>query len=124
MSNDRIEEAVLKIFRLTHMDRINWHRASPPRNLSGGTDSYFASYFEAEYDGQKLALFQERYQHFIEQIEDVRWTERVGLVLLSPDGQVLFEFPSNREVYDLLEAVRYKTSNIDGFLNNLLGKKP
>lgn len=123
MSDDRFEQAVFKIFRMTHLGELSWHSAVPPRNLRMGTDSVFPAYFETIYQEKRLALFQERYRYFVPEIEDERWNERTCLALLAPDGEMAFEFPPTRQVHDLLEAVRYKTSDVEGLLNDLLSPK-
>ncbi|WP_296000544.1 hypothetical protein [Rugamonas sp.] len=123
MNDEKLEQAIFQILRMTHLGEIKWVRRSAPRNLGIGTDSVFSSYFETEYMGQRLALYQQRFRFFSIEIEAERWSERVILALLTDDGELQFEFPQSSQVHDLFETVQYKTSNVDGFLQNLLNSK-
>ena len=124
MSDDKFEQAVFKIFRMTHLGELIWSRTTPPKNLRAGTDSVFPLYFEASYQGRRLALYQERYRFFVPEMETERWAERVCLAMLGSDGDVVYEFPLTRQVHDLIEAVRYKESNVEGLLDELINFKP
>lgn len=120
---DRFERGVFQIFRLTHLGEMQWSRKNPPQSLTGGTNSVFPYFFEAEYGGKRVGLFQERYRYAISETEE-RWGERVGLVLLDSAGDVEFEFPLTPFTNDLFEAVRIKESNVDDFLNVLMQSEP
>ena len=135
MSEDKFNQAILKIFKLTHLGEIEWGKAIPPKSLAEGTDSVFPLYFEAAYQGRKLALFRERVRRNValsatmraaltlkgEGInEGLQWVESDRLVLLDEDGDLAFSFPHSRVIKDLLETVRYKTSGVDQFLDELL----
>ncbi|MYN25595.1 hypothetical protein [Duganella levis] len=135
MSDDKFQEAVLKILKLTHFGDLSWTKATPSKKLTEGTDSTFPLYFEAEYLGRKLGLFQERRRRTPTEVyiakqtvaltlvpTDVesKWVEIPCLALLDDDGAVAYSFASSREVRDLLETVRYRTSGVDQFLDELL----
>lgn len=55
--------------------------------------------------------------------EALQWTESDRLVLLDEDGELAYSFPRSRVIRDLLDAVRYKTSGVDQFLDELLDTK-
>ncbi|GAA0429486.1 hypothetical protein ACFOY5_16885 [Massilia aurea] len=120
MNDDKLEQAVFQIFQMTHMGNLAWSRRDAPRSIWGGTDLVISAYFETELKGQRLALFQERYRQYHGELDSERWTERTVLAMLDRYDQVQFEFPQSSQVWDLLETVKYKTSNVDGFLQSLL----
>lgn len=135
MSEDKFNQAILKIFKLTHLGVIEWVKATVPKSLSQGSDSVFPLYFEAEYQGRKLGLFRERLRRNVvasatmktvaaytgEGIkEGLQWVDSDRLVLLDDDGELAYSFPHSRVIRDMLETVRYKTSGVDQFLDELL----
>lgn len=134
---DKLSEAVLKILMLTHQGALLWEKESPPEVMTRSTDSAIAVYFETNYGKRRLALYRERVplepRHmtmdalsaFLSAKPDVaKWQERDRLALLHNDGTIAYEFPPSREVRDLFESVRYKTSGLDQFLNDLLNIEP
>lgn len=134
---DKLSEAVLKILTLTHQGVLHWEKESPPDAMTRSTDSAIALYFETSYGARRLALYRERVplepKHmsmgalsaFLSSKSDVaQWHERDRLALLHDDGTLAYEFPPSREVRDLFESVRYKTSGLDQFLNDLLNIEP
>jgi hypothetical protein len=131
MSEDKFDQAILKIFKLTHLGKIEWGKAAPPKSVAEGRDWVLPLYFQAEYQDRKLGLFRERVRQSlavrsawalaaIKEGDVPEWTEIDRLVLLDEDGEVAFSFPHSRIIKDLLETVRYKTSGVDQFLDELL----
>lgn len=135
MSEDKFDQAALKIFKLTHLGEIEWTKVTPPKSIGEGTDWIFPLYFEAKYQGRKLGLFRERLRlaagaarsawalATMADSEALQWTESDRLVLLDEDGELAYSFPRSRVIRDLLDAVRYKTSGVDQFLDELLDTK-
>ena len=136
MSDNKFDDAVLKILKLTHLGVLSWVKESPPQALIDSTDSVISSYFESEYHSRKLALFHQRRRRTgMEEYlaknslvsmfsEDDKWVEIDRLVLLHDDGEIAYSFPPSRVVRDLLLTVRHKTSGIDQFLDELLNTEP
>lgn len=136
MSDNKFDDAVLKILKLTHLGVLSWVKETPPQALIDSTDSVISSYFEAEYHSRKLALFHQRRrrtgmeEYMVKNSlaamfsEDEKWVEIDRLVLLHDDGEIAYSFPPSRVVRDLLQTVRHKTSGIDQFLDELLNTEP
>ncbi|HEX8405217.1 MAG TPA: hypothetical protein VF670_11410 [Duganella sp.] len=137
MSDNKFDDAVLKILKLTHLGVLAWIKETPPKALIESTDSIISSYFETEYHSRKLALFHQRSRrtgmddYMVRKSllptftsSDDKWVEMDRLVLLHDDGEVAYSFPPSRVVRDLLQTVRHKTSGIDQFLDELLNTEP
>lgn len=137
MSDNKLDDAVLKILKLTHLGELKWAKETPPKAMIESTDSNISSYFEAQYNARRLALFHERRrrgsmeEYLIRQSvtalvggNDDQWVEFDRLALLHDDGEVAYFFPPSRVVRDLLQTVRHKTSGIDQFLDELLNTEP
>jgi len=132
MSEDKFDQAALKIFKLTHLGKIEWVKATPPKSIVEGIDWIFPLYFEGKYQSRKLGLFRERVRltgtaaksawalASMADGETLNWAESDRLVLLDEDGELAYSFPHSRVIRDLLDAVRYKTSGVDQFLDELL----
>lgn len=137
MSDEKLEQAVLLILRMTHEGTLEWSQTTPPEMWSRGTDSVYLLYFEAWLHGKKLGLFSRRdrvappslrQRQFAEilgePLREGEWVESFHLALLSDNDEVLFEFPSSRIVRDLYVAARYKSANVDEFLDELIKSAP
>jgi hypothetical protein len=135
MSDSKFEQAVHKVFELTHLGEIVWTKKSPPKSLTMGTESAFPLYFEATYQGRQLALFEERFYQAHSDVAKAAarmfgesgrdgWREKAVLALLDDDGDVVYEFPSTRETQALLRTVCHKESKVENFIDELLNKEP
>jgi hypothetical protein len=131
MSDKKLDQAVFKIFSLTHEGRLVWEHKSVPRLWQQGTDDVYPVYFETEYQNRKLALFQRRSRMSENDREIARivgdpvddWGQSTHLALLGSNDEILFEFPWSRQVHDLFKAVSYKAANVDEFLDALLNSE-
>ena len=125
MIDDKLEQGVFKIFRMTHEGSLVWQRKLPPSLMQKNLQSTIHAYFEAEYQGRRLALFQRhtlpcKQLASLDRTPQEDWRQPAQLALLDNAGELLFEFPWSRQVQDLFDAVRYKASNVDDFLDQLL----
>lgn len=138
MSENKFEQAVFRIFELTHLGQLTWSKRDVPAGLRRGTENVISRYFEASYQGRQLALYSERFH--VQSPDEKRqtwlffdslnarlqpgWHERDVLALLGDDGEVAFKFPTIRETHALMEAVCLKASNVDQFVDVLLNTEP
>ncbi|WP_090444797.1 hypothetical protein [Duganella sp. CF458] len=134
MSENKYDQAVFKIFEMTHNGELAWSKETAPETLVKGTESQYPAFYETEYQGRRLALYRERYYHLpglgvtavmsfsalTGRDERPGWRERAVLALLDDGGDVVFEFPASRQTKHLLDAVCHKTSDVDQFVNGLL----
>lgn len=132
MSNDKMDQAVFKIFRATHEGNLGWiHKPAPELWLRAG-EAVIPIYFETYYQGRKLALFQrssrtsemDKYVKKMMNEPVDEWNQSVHLALLGDNDELMFEFPRSRQIRDLFEAVRYKEANVDEFLDKVLNSEP
>ncbi len=119
--DDKIHNLIIKLNRLTSQEQINWKVDDPPRSIVRGTDDHIPFFAHCEYMGKHFAIYQHRYQSFDINIEKTYWSENIILVILDESDRVLWEERNQAYLlFDLLETVRRKVSNIDGVLNDLL----
>ena len=120
-SEDKITALLVKLNRLTSLDKLHWHVEEAPRPLSRGTDDYIPFFMAAHYKGQRFGLYQQRYQSYDGDRDRFYWSEREVLAILDLEGRVLWETPRHYSALsDLVETARRKVANVDGILDNLL----
>lgn len=132
MSDEKVEQAVLSILRMTHEGTLRWTSAAAPETWLRETETIYPLYFETSLNGRKLALFscRERIPSHLRQLAEAvgsrapEWNERYRLALLADNDGILFEFPPSPVVRDLFVAVRYKVANVDEFLDELIQSAP
>lgn len=119
--DEKITSLLVKLNRLTSLDKIKWEVTDPPRSIARGTDDFIPLFLTATYKNQRFGLFQQRYQSFDGDRERHYWSERLVLAILDSEGRVLLETPQQSSaLFDLFETARKKVANIDDVINNLL----
>lgn len=120
-SEDKITALLVKLNRLTSLDKLKWMVEEAPRPLSRGTDDYVPFFMAARYKGQKFGLYQQRYQSYDGERDRFYWNERQVLAILDSEDRVLWETPRHYSALsDLVETARRKVANVDGIIDNLL----
>ncbi|NML27449.1 hypothetical protein [Zoogloea dura] len=121
-SEDKTTALLVKLNRLTSLDKIVWQVTDPPRTLARGTDDVIPFFMYATHKGKHFGLFQQRYQSYDGEHERFYWSEQVVLAILDYDGRVLWETSSySSALADLFETARRKVANVDGLIEDLLG---
>ena len=120
-SDGKITSLLVKLNRLTSLDKICWQVEDPPRPMIRGTDDVIPFFLYASYKGQRFGLYQQRYQSYDGERDRLYWNEKVVLAILDFDGRVLWETPrQSSALMDLFETARRKVVNIDGVIDDLL----
>lgn len=120
---DKATALLVKLNRLTSQGKLTWFLRDPPRLLVRGTDDVIPLFLQADYKGERFAIYQQRYQLFDGDNERHYWSERVVCVLMDSEDRVLYEIADRSSaIYDLFEAARRQVSNIDGILDGLLSE--
>lgn len=132
MSDNKLDQAVFKIFRMTHEGKLRWVHKPAPAMWRRVDNSVYPIYFETHFQGRKLALYEswsktgerEKYvKEFTgEPVND--WNNSIHLALLGDNDELMFEFPKSHQIQDMFKAVRYKEANVDEFLDQLLKSEP
>lgn len=120
-SDDKTTALLVKLNRLTSLERVFWHVEEPPRPLSRGTDDYIPIFMVASYKGRRFGLYQQRYQQYDGEHDRFYWNEKVVLAILDYEGRILWETPGySSALADLFETARKKVANVDGIMDDLL----
>lgn len=120
-TDEKITALLVKLNRLTSLNKLHWAVQEPPRPILRGTDDYIPFFMGVTYKGQRFGLYQQRYQSYDGERDRFYWNERVVLVILDFEGRVLWETSRQYSALsDLFETARRKVANVDEILNNLL----
>lgn len=122
--DDKVIALLVKLNKLTALNKLHWEVEDPPRSIARGTDDFIPLFLTSTYKGQRFALFQQRYQSYDGDRDRFYWTERLILAILDQDNRVLWETPhQSSALYDLFDTVRKKVSNIDDVIDSLVNNK-
>ncbi len=123
-SDDKTTALLVKLNKLTSMDKLVWHPATPPAAITRGTDQHILAFMTATYRDTRFGIFQQRYQSYGGDHERFYWSERVVLTILDAQGNVLWELANNSPaLFDLFDTVRRKVARVDKILEALLSEE-
>jgi hypothetical protein len=115
-------KAIAILLEQTQEGLLKWKVSGPAEDLSQGTDIDVDLMYVTEKEGRTLRLYPYRCRSYTD--EDVwHWEDRVALELSDPEKMSWWEFPKDRVIWDLLEAVKFKTVGVDTFIDKLLKEK-
>lgn len=119
-SDEKITNLIVKLNKLTSLDKIEWEVADAPRAILRG-DDHIPLFMTCSYKGQRFGLYEHRYQAYDGEHDHFYWTNRIVLAILDREGRALWETPTQTPaLFDLFDTVRKKVSNIDGIIDGLL----
>lgn len=125
-------EAMGRLLLLTQNGEISWYLVdSEDVQNKKKDDEIISSVFRAEHKDKLLQIYRRRYQQLYTSVPffvsgssskepQVRWRTDVCLELIDPDGALLWEFPEEEILTDLLEAIRFKVSGAGDLIDSLL----
>lgn len=119
---DRITNVLAKLLQQTQDGTLAWEAGKPPRDLTTGTDDLIDTVFIAEKNDRVLRLFPYKSKFYMDENE-YRWDDGVTLEMSDERGLSWWHFPKNPIIWDLLEAVKFNTIDVDGFINGLISEE-
>ncbi|CAH6813480.1 hypothetical protein HQK29_17230 [Vibrio vulnificus] len=118
--DEKAIKLITKLNRETSMGEVKWSVETPPKALTTATESQVFVYFEAEYKGKIVALFERKSKYFYDE-HDFYWSESQVFAVLDRQQRILLEFDKNSPALDdLMTTVREKVADLDGLLDDLL----
>jgi len=115
----KIVKAISLINKLTKQGELIWKINRNPINVSLSGDEKLNGYtYETIYNDQNLRLFKFN-STFYSEYDTWEVSSHHRLSFTESNGTSLWDFPLGREVDDLYETVRFKTSNVESFFDKL-----
>lgn len=122
MKEDRITKVLAKLLQETQEGTLSWKVGKPPRDLTTGTDDVIDAVFVAEKNCRFLRLFPYKRKSYTDEF-DFYWEDCVTLEISDETSLSWWNFPKNPIIWDLLEAVKFNTIDIDGFMNDIISEE-
>lgn len=118
---EKILQVVVQLTRATVEGAVKWSFERTPQSLTRGTDEVIAGYLECKYKGQRIAVFERRYQAFNPENESFYWTSEIGLAFLDGMRDVLWDHRAGGSaLFNLHEVAKESAAGVDDILNQLL----
>ncbi|MFM2479828.1 hypothetical protein [Celerinatantimonas sp. YJH-8] len=99
-----------KLTELTQYNKINWERDDAPNYLQSSISRVDFVYFTT-FNNQRFRLFEETYKYFTDE-HQYFWETQSQLDLVDSYGNSIFDIPKTKNMYNLMQAVKYQSSNI------------
>lgn len=100
---------------------FGWIPSSVTRALAEEADDELFAAYMAAFHGQRLGLIEGERKRWFDEDRACR-TRFVTLARLNEDGSVAFRFPEVAGLDSLLEEARFRSANVDEFLEGILGR--
>ncbi|MCH8808409.1 MAG: hypothetical protein IH993_01030 [Proteobacteria bacterium] len=108
---------IAKLLQLTQSGKIQWKAVSPAKeNLPA--DERIALVYEADYLEQGLRIYEFEYKSWVDE-DRFEWSNGIKLEFTDRLGRSLYSVSDILGLWDLLRAIKYKSANIDAFLEKL-----
>ena len=119
MSMKHNNKVISKLNRDTKEGSVKWEiNRSKPSSLSGN-EFLVDNVYTCQVLEKSLRLYKYQSKYFYDE-GAFEWTDGYRLEFMDGWGNSEWTFPSDRAIYDLYETVRYKASNVEGFIDKFL----
>lgn len=116
-----IVELVDHLTELTQTGGITWERQDAPNTLVS-TENKVDFIYLTNYQDRTIRAYEKTYKYFTDEIQ-YHWSNQMIIEFVDEYGGSLWQFPKTSNAWDLLNAIKYKDANVDGFLKGIFGDK-
>lgn len=138
---DKNIEAIGKLILLTQKSKLVWDSRDPSVVPGQSSENIASSVFVCEYNFKKLRIYQRKYKDVSRGLgilglaglgsayandskqPEMRWYSEIVLELVDEFGNSIWQFPKEKILRDLLEAVKYRTSGASDVIESLLNEQ-
>ena len=118
-TDTKINTLLVQLLKDTFSSSVRWVRTTPPRYLSHATEEIVPLYFESEYMGLVVGVYEARYRYYRDE-DEYYWMSEPRFAIVQ-DGTVVFELrESSPALNQLFDAVRKQASGLDSIINGML----
>lgn len=119
---DKITEALAKLIQQTQDGKLKWIAIETPRDLISGTEDIVDTVYEADKGNRCMRLFPYKTRYYTDE-EVYHWIDNVALEISDKSESSWWRFPSHQIIWDLLDAVKFRTVDVEGFINDLFSEE-
>lgn len=120
--NEQWSQAVTKLIDLTEAGALNWRpdEELAQKRRAGTKDEIISPAFVSRVEDRRIAVYEYRYSS--ESSYGIEWDSDTAIEFIDETDNCLLLWPSVPEAVELLEAIRLRVVDADGFLQRLLAK--
>lgn len=130
-AGDQNIEAIGKLIQLTQKGKVEWNSVDPDVVQSHPPEDMVNSVFICNYKDKLLRIYHRKYKSYPglglsffsineKSPKEKKWFSEVVLELIDDSGNSVWQFPKERILHDLLDAVKYKASGASDVIQSLL----
>lgn len=119
---NKTTKAITILLEQTQEGVLKWRVSGPGEDLTQGTDAIVDVMYVAEKEGRVLRLYPFQFRSYTDE-DEWHWEDGVALELSDPHKMSWWQFPKHAVIWDLLEAVKFKTVGVDTFIDKLIAEK-
>jgi hypothetical protein len=120
---NKTTKALTLLLEQTQEGVLKWQASTLAEDLlSQGTNTVAKVMYVAEKDRRLLRLYPYRVRSYTDE-DEWHWEDEVALEVSDPQKLSWWQFPKHPVIWDLLEAVKFKTADIDTFIDKLIAEK-
>ena len=115
---DRVaKNLVVKLIEETSRRQLRWEVEDVPRSIEEGSNNIVPIFLETRFQGQRVALYQIKFKHFIDDV-DYFWDAALCLSVLDEAGRTLWSYEGNDlALNELFSDARRYLPGVDDFLS-------
>ena len=117
---DKITKSIATLLQQTQDGSLTWEAGRPPRSLSMPTDKIIDIVYVSTKGERCLRLYPFKTKDYDGDL--YHWEDGVTLEVSDESESSWWQFPHNPIIWDLLEAVRFKTVEVEGFIDGLISE--
>jgi hypothetical protein len=120
---DKFDAATRQLIERTEAGNLRWTPNLEFCRKRGDDTEFVGPAYIAELGGKRIAVYEYRYKNFVD-ADEWFWDTRVGIDFIDESLNTEWTWPSPNGRLILLDVIRYRTSNADEFLNQILSESP
>ena len=122
MMDEKTTKAVIRFLEQTQQSRLKWGVSDPVNDLTQTGETVVRAIYISEKDGRLLRLYKFKVRSYTDE-DEWHWEDGVALEVSDAEHRAWWRFPHSPVIWDLLEAVTFKSAGIDAFINKVVEEK-
>lgn len=110
------KKMIARLMEETATRKLRWKVGEAPGAIVRGNDNFIPLYFDCEFKGQDICIYEVREKGYIE--EQSYWSEHLVIGILDKDARLIWNYAGNDSIlHELFNDVRSSVSNVRDFLD-------
>jgi len=118
---DKNRLLMTKLIQETQKDTLIWHSSSDKNIVLSFDGEIVDKIYTTTFKGTRFRLFRFKYKDYDSSLVSYFYQSAVRLDIIDYNDNAEWSFPLDNSLNDLYETVRFKVSNVDNIIDDLLG---